>query len=73
MAQVSLGIGGRDYIVNCADGEEERLESLGALIDETLRGGAEPGALSENRALLYAALFLADKLLDQNEAARPPI
>ncbi|WP_187336275.1 cell division protein ZapA [Novosphingopyxis iocasae] len=68
MAQVSLAIGGRDYVVSCADGEEERLESLGVLIDESLREGADPGALSETRALLYAALFLADKLKDIGEA-----
>ncbi|MBH9538138.1 cell division protein ZapA [Novosphingopyxis sp. YJ-S2-01] len=71
MAQVSLAIGGRDYVVSCADGEEKRLESLGVLIDESLREGADPGALSETRALLYAALFLADKLKDIGEAPAP--
>ncbi len=71
MAQVSLAIGGRDYVVSCADGEEERLESLGTLIDENLREGADPGALSESRALLYAALFLADKLKDIGDAPPP--
>ena len=71
MAQVSLAIGGRDYVVSCADGEEERLESLGVLIDESLREEADPGALSETRALLYAALFLADKLKDIGEAPAP--
>ena len=72
MAQVSLAIGGRDYVVSCADGEEERLESLGGLIDDTLREGADPGALSETRALLYAALFLADKLKDAGESPAAP-
>ena len=64
MPQVKLNIAGREYQVNCADGEEQRLEALGGLIDDKLREGAEPSALSETRALLYAALFLADEVHD---------
>ncbi|WP_420605357.1 cell division protein ZapA [Novosphingopyxis sp.] len=72
MAQVSIAIGGRDHMVNCADGEEERIQSLGALIDEKLRDGIDAGAISETRALLYAALFLADELKDLRERAEAP-
>lgn len=62
MAQVKIAIAGRDYAVHCADGEEDHLAALGTLIDDALRGGADANALSETRALLYAALFLADEV-----------
>lgn len=71
MAEVSVSIAGRDYMVSCADGEEERLESLGAIVDGKLRDGIDPGALSETRALLYASIFLADELKDRRDGSGP--
>jgi len=70
MAEVSITVAGRDYTVACTDGEEQRLESLGRMIDSKLREGADPLALSESRALLYGALFLADELDEWR--SRPP-
>lgn len=67
MPEVSVSIAGRDYMVSCADGEEERLQSLGAIVDGKLRGGIDAGALSETRALLYASIFLADELKDRRD------
>lgn len=61
MPQVKLNIAGREYQVNCADGEEQRLEALGGLIDDKLREGAEPSALSETRALGSARCFWRTK------------
>jgi len=60
MSNVTLRIGGRDYVVACAEGEEARVASLGALIDDKVRSIG--GAHSEPRQLLYAALLLADEL-----------
>jgi cell division protein ZapA len=60
MSNVTLKIGGRDYVVACAEGEEDRVASLGALIDDKVRSIG--GAHSEPRQLLYAALLLADEL-----------
>ncbi|MBW8783390.1 MAG: cell division protein ZapA [Novosphingobium sp.] len=61
MSNVNLTIGGRDYTVACAAGEESHVTALGALIDHKLRemGGA---GQSESRALLFVALLLADEL-----------
>jgi cell division protein ZapA len=65
MADVRLTIAGREYIVTCKDGEEARLQALGAMVDEKAReAGGPSGGLNESRLLLFSALLLADKLHD---------
>jgi cell division protein ZapA len=65
MADVRLSIAGREYIVTCNDGEEPRLQTLGAMVDEMAReAGGQSGGLNESRLLLFSALLLADKLHD---------
>jgi cell division protein ZapA len=73
MAEVQLSIGGHSYSVACADGEEAHLQRLAGLVDaEVSAARAAAGALSESWQLLFAALFLADKLpaADGAELAR---
>jgi Cell division protein ZapA len=56
MADVRLSIAGREYIVTCKDGEEQRLQALGALVDEKAReAGGPSGGLNESRLLLFSA------------------
>lgn len=62
MSNVSLAIGGRHYTVACADGEEGHILQLGQTIDAKLAGLPDAAGLSEVRALLFAALLLADEL-----------
>jgi cell division protein ZapA len=70
MADVRLSIAGREYIVTCKDGEESRLQALGALVDEKAReAGGPSGGLNESRLLLFSALLLADKLHDGGTGA----
>ena len=65
MAEVRLLVAGREYIVTCQDGEEARLQALGALVDEKAREAGGPGGgLNESRLLLFSALLLADKVYD---------
>jgi cell division protein ZapA len=65
MADVRLIIAGREYIVTCKDGEEDRLKLLGALVDRKAReAGGSAGGLNESRQLLFASLLLADQLHD---------
>ena len=68
MSNVSLTIGGRPYLVACAEGEESRIEALGAMIENKLvaSGAAAHG---EARGLLFAALLLADELQDARRNA----
>ena len=70
MSNVTLQIGGRSYIVACAEGEEAHVEGLGQLIDGKAR---ELGASSHNevRLLLFAALLLADELHEARKGASP--
>ena len=60
MSNVTLTIGGRDYAVACAAGEESHVMGLGRMIDRKLTqlGGSH----TEPRALLFAALLLADEV-----------
>ena len=62
MSNVSLEIGGRQFSVASADGEEEHVAQLGHLIDEKLRAMGGAGGQSESRMLLFAALLLADEI-----------
>lgn len=65
MADVRLSIAGREYIVTCKNGEEERLNALGSLVDTKAReAGGSAGGLNESRQLLFASLLLADQLYD---------
>ena len=70
MADVRLSIAGREYIVTCKDGEEERLNALGNLVDTKAReAGGSTGGLNESRQLLFASLLLADQLYDAQPGA----
>lgn len=63
MSNVTLRIGGRDYTMACAAGEEDHVRALGAMI----AGKVEElgmNAQGEARQLLFAALLLADELHD---------
>ena len=65
MAEVELIIAGRSYRLACRDGEEANLKAAGALVDTKSREAlAGLGTLSESRQLLFAALLLADQLVD---------
>lgn len=70
MADVRLMIAGRAYIVTCKDGEEDRLNVLGKLVDTKAReAGDSAGGLNESRQLLFASLLLADQLYDAQPVA----
>lgn len=62
MNDVTLRIGGRDYKMACAPGEEEHIAELGRLIDAKLAANPGLARQSETRSLLFAALLLADEL-----------
>ena len=70
MSNVTLQIGGRSYIVACAEGEEAHVERLGELIDTKARE-LGPSSHNEVRLLLFAALVLADELHEARGAASP--
>jgi cell division protein ZapA len=61
MSNVNLAIGGRTFMVACADGEEGHIADLGRMIDDKVTAS---GAIAQNetRMLLFAALMLADEV-----------
>ena len=61
MSDVELTIGGREFKVACAPGEEGHVTELGRLIDAKIDNMNMAGQ-SEGRMLLFAALLLADEL-----------
>ena len=72
MAEVELTIAGRPYKVACRNGEEENLRAAGALVDAKSREALSGlGTLSESRQLLFAALLLADQIVDGREVDIP--
>lgn len=62
MSNVTLQIGGRNFTVASADGEESHIEMLGRMIDDRLKRMGSATGQSESRTLLFAALLLADEL-----------
>ncbi len=62
MAQVAIEVNGKRYVLGCADGEEDHLRKLAAVVDSrvnSLKG--KIGAMDEARMLLMAAMLLADE------------
>lgn len=68
MAQVTLSLGGRGFVVGCREGEEPRVEYLGRMIADRWGGAAKAGGSLE-RTFLFLALMLADEL--DEEINRP--
>jgi cell division protein ZapA len=68
MSDVTLSIGGRQYRVACADGQEAHIAGLGATIEQKLATMGGNASQNEARALLYAALLLADELFELKQA-----
>lgn len=62
MSNVDLSIAGRTFTVACAVGEEDHVAGLGRMIDAKLQAMGGMANQSESRALLFAALLLADEL-----------
>jgi cell division protein ZapA len=61
MSNVTLDIAGRKFTVACAEGEEAHITMLGRTIDAKLADMPQIANQSEARALLFAALLLADE------------
>lgn len=68
MPDISISIGGRNFIVACQEGEEQYLHSAAGLLDkEALTLSAGGARLTQERMLLMAGLLLADKALSTEE------
>lgn len=71
MATVTVEINGRPHPVGCADGQEARVQALGARFDRHVRDiAASVGQVGDLRLFLMAGLMLADEL-EIAKAAQP--
>ncbi|MCP1334883.1 cell division protein ZapA [Futiania mangrovi] len=72
MANVSVEINGRGYLVTCDPGQEDRIRALGRHIDGHVRTLVEGGVrTSDINLLLLAALTVADEYFEARAAANP--
>ncbi len=73
MSNVTLDIAGRKFTVACAEGEEAHIAMLGRTIDAKLADMPHIANQSEARALLFAALLLADENYEMRQGGAAPV
>ena len=73
MSNVTLDIAGRTFTVACAEGEEGHIAMLGRTIDAKLHDMPQIANQSEARALLFAALLLADENHELRQGGAAPV
>ena len=65
MAQLTIEVNGRPYLVGCEDGQEAQLRELAKVFDAHVRQLAgDAGQIGETRLFLMGALMMADELQD---------
>lgn len=68
MGEVSLNINGRQYDMECDDGQEERVYALGDYVDAKIAEIAAAGAAgNEEHLLVLASLMLTDEVFELRE------
>lgn len=72
MSNITLEIAGRKFTVACAEGEEAHIAMLGRTIDAKLGEMPQISQQSEARALLFAALLLADENHEMKQSGGAP-
>jgi cell division protein ZapA len=72
MSNVTLEIAGRKFTIACAEGEEGHIAMLGRSIDDKVAEMPHIANQSEARALLFAALLLADENHELRQGAMAP-
>lgn len=68
MADVQLIIGGIKYSLACGDGQEERLRTLAAQLDEKVSAIKQRRLMPEGLALVMGSLVLASELTEKYES-----
>ena len=65
MPQVILQINGRNYTLQCGEGQEEHLRRLARMVDDEIADIRDKiGPLGEIRLLIMASLMLADQVVE---------
>jgi len=70
MQKLIVTLYGKEYTVNCGEGEEGRLRELVSLVESRMRQVADrAGNTTESRLLMLTCLFLADELIEARRKA----
>jgi cell division protein ZapA len=65
VAQLTIEVNGRPYLVGCEDGQESHLHDLAKMFDGHVRQLSNTvGQLGETRLFLMGALMMADELAE---------
>lgn len=71
MPEVTITIGGRNFVVACQDGEEAFLETAAGMLDTEAQALSDQvGRVPEERMLLMAGLMLADRTASVEDRVR---
>ena len=70
MSKVAIKLYGREYTVNCGEGQEDRLNQIAQLVERKMQEVADKaGNATEPRLLMLTCLSLADQLFDVQQEA----
>ncbi len=72
MSDVTVSVGGRNYTLACADGQEDNVRRLAGVVDGKIEAMGPNRSTLEAKSLLFAALLLADELDEARGAAPAP-
>ena len=72
MSELTLAVGGRNYTIACADGQEDHVRKLATIVDGKLSDMGGNRASQEAKNLLFAALLLADELEEARGGSAAP-
>ncbi|WP_417516340.1 cell division protein ZapA [Minwuia sp.] len=68
MPQVQVTVNGREHLIGCGDGEEDRVRELAAYVDKRANELVDGGArVPDARLMLMTALVIADDLASAYE------
>ncbi len=68
MSQITISVNGRDYVLGCADGEEDRLRGLAGELDQRVTALiGEVGQIGDARLMVMQSLLLLDQMKDARE------
>ena len=73
MPDIEVSIGGRDYLVGCADGQQNQIKGLAETLDQRVQGLSKAlGDIGDSRLLVITGLMLLDEMGDLQKAPDKP-
>jgi cell division protein ZapA len=65
LAQLTIFVNGKSYVVGCEDGQEARLTELAGMVDSQVKlVSRDVGQVGDTRLILMGALMTADELTE---------